>query len=154
MPVEIVILGAGAGTRMRSKLPKVLHELAGRPMLAHVLDTVREVSPTRIHVVVGFCADEVREAFSQAEDVVWVEQHDQLGTGHAVLQAMPGVDADATVVVLFGDGPLITADLVNTCVDAAGSGIAIVTAQPEDPSRTRTHCPRRKRRGASHRRGA
>jgi bifunctional UDP-N-acetylglucosamine pyrophosphorylase/glucosamine-1-phosphate N-acetyltransferase len=134
MPVEIVILGAGAGTRMCSKLPKVLHELAGRPLLAHVLDAVREVSPSRIHVVVGYGADDVRAAFSDASDVTWVEQRDQLGTGHAVLQAMPGVDPEASVVALFGDGPLVTADVVSACLDAAGSGMAIVTAQPADPS--------------------
>lgn len=134
MPVEIVILGAGAGTRMRSKLPKVLHHLAGRPLLAHVLDAVRAVSPRRIHVVVGYGAGDVKSEFADASDLSWVDQHQQRGTGHAVQQAMPGVEPDSMVVVLFGDGPLITPAVISSCIEAAADGMAIITANPIDPA--------------------
>ena len=91
MNLEVVILAAGQGTRMQSPLPKVLHPVAGRPMLAHVLDTARALSPRAIHVVVGHGAEDVREAINQP-DISWITQAEQLGTGHAVLQAMPAVD--------------------------------------------------------------
>ena len=88
MKLEVVILAAGQGTRMRSSLPKVLHPLASRPLLAHVLDSARALSPIRLHVVVGHGADTVRETLD-APDIEWVMQTEQLGTGHAVLQALP-----------------------------------------------------------------
>src|ERR1700694_3330128 len=100
MSLEVIVLAAGLGKRMRSDLPKVLHPLAGRPLLAHVLDTARSLAPRRIFVVHGHRAEEVRAAFAGAEGVEWVLQAEQLGTGHAVLQALPRASADAEVLVL------------------------------------------------------
>ena len=106
MTLEVIILAAGKGTRMRSALPKVLHDLAGRPLIQHVLDTARELSPDRIHVVHGHGAELVREHLADAEDINWVEQAEQLGTGHAVSQALPDVNPAARVLVLYGDVPV------------------------------------------------
>ena len=119
---------------MRSQLPKVLHTLAGRPLIQHVLGAAAELSVDRIHVVVGHCAAEVRAALPEDARIVCVEQAEQRGTGHAVLQALPGVDADARVLVLFGDVPLVQAETLTATLDAAGDGLAIITAQPADPT--------------------
>ena len=89
--MDVVILAAGKGTRMRSRLPKVLQPLAGRPLLAHVLDTARRLNPRRLLVVVGHEAERVREAFASQSDLVWVEQRPQLGTGHALRVALPSL---------------------------------------------------------------
>lgn len=129
MKLEVVILAAGQGTRMRSTLPKVLHPLAKRPLLAHVLDSARALMPVRIHVVIGHGSDKVREALDDT-NIVWVMQEEQLGTGHAVLQAMPGVDADSTVLILYGDVPLLRADTLQDLVDNAP---ALLTAELDDP---------------------
>lgn len=130
--LEVVVLAAGQGTRMASRRPKVLHELAGRPLLRHVLDTVAELAPRCVHVVVGHQADAVRAAF--ADEVVWVEQTERLGTGHAVAQALPNVAEDAIVLVVYGDVPLITAGTLGRCVEAAGDGgLALITAELDQP---------------------
>src|SRR5688572_33277929 len=102
MAIEVVILAAGQGKRMRSGLPKVLHPLAGRPLLAHVIDTARGLKPSKIHVVHGPAADTLKAAFAGAP-VEWVEQTRRLGTGHALQQALPRVARSATVLVLSGD---------------------------------------------------
>ena len=133
MSLEIIVLAAGQGTRMRSALPKVLHTIAGRPMLAHVLDTARSLSPQRIHVVVGHGADQVREQL-EAPDIAWVVQEEQLGTGHAVLQALPGVQADSRVLVLYGDVPLIKAGTLTELLEQAVSGPALLTANMVNPA--------------------
>src|SRR3546814_16423003 len=109
--LNIVILAAGLGKRMQSNLPKVLHPLAGKPMLAHVLDNARALSPDRIIVVVGHGAERVKQAFSDQPDIEFVLQSPQQGTGHAVQQAVPallenGGQDDATLV-LYGDVPLV-----------------------------------------------
>ncbi|WOJ97460.1 bifunctional UDP-N-acetylglucosamine diphosphorylase/glucosamine-1-phosphate N-acetyltransferase GlmU [Congregibacter brevis] len=129
MKLEVVILAAGRGTRMRSNLPKVLHPLASRPLLAHVLDSARTLMPVRIHVVIGHGSELVREALD-AKDLVWVLQEEQLGTGHAVLQAMPGIDVDSTVLVLYGDVPLLRASTLEGLID---NSPALLTANLEDP---------------------
>ncbi len=135
MSLEIVVLAAGQGTRMRSKLPKVLHDLAGRPLLSHVLRSVRSLDPQRIHVVIGHAGAQVRAAFADARDLTWVEQAQQLGTGHAVAQALPAVAAGATVLVAFGDVPLVKPDTLSDCVAAARAGsLAVVTADMPDPT--------------------
>ena len=103
-PLHVVVLAAGQGKRMRSDLPKVLHLLAGRPLLSHVIDAAGGLGAARVHVVYGHGGGAVREAMTAA-DVEWVEQREQLGTGHAVAQAMPGIPDDATVPVLYGDVP-------------------------------------------------
>ncbi len=135
MSLEIVVLAAGQGTRMRSKLPKVLHDLAGQPLLSHVLRSVRALAPQRIHVVIGHAATQVRAAFADARDLTWVEQSRQLGTGHAVAQALPAVSDDATVLVAFGDVPLVKSETLSSCIAAARSGsLAVVTADMADPT--------------------
>jgi bifunctional UDP-N-acetylglucosamine pyrophosphorylase/glucosamine-1-phosphate N-acetyltransferase len=133
MALEILILAAGLGKRMRSSLPKVLHPLAGRPLLAHVLDTARELSPRRIVVVHGHGAAQVKETFPQ-EDLEWVLQAEQLGTAHAVMQAMPRVSADAQVLLLYGDVPLVRVATLRRLLEAAGDGLALLTAELEDPA--------------------
>lgn len=105
MSLDIVILAAGQGTRMRSALPKVLHPIAGKSMLGHVLDTARQLNPQSIHVVIGHGAEQVREQLA-ADDLNFVLQSEQLGTGHAVAQALPALTADR-VLILYGDVPLI-----------------------------------------------
>ena len=131
-PLEIVILAAGKGTRMRSQLPKVLHPIAGQSMLGHVVATARALSPRAIHVVVGDDGQKLQGAFQQP--VNWVTQTEQLGTGHAVLQALPEISNDATVLVLFGDVPLIQQEDLSRCVHAAEEGVAIVSAHFNDPA--------------------
>src|SRR5690606_21397617 len=99
-PLHVVILAAGEGKRMKSALPKVLQPVAGRPMLAHVVATARALSPAAIHVVHGHGGGQVRAAFAGDGDLSWVEQARQLGTGHAVQQALPAIPAGSRVLVL------------------------------------------------------
>ena len=133
-PLHVVILAAGQGRRMRSGLPKVLHLLAGRPLLSHVIDAANALGAARVHVVHGYGGGIVREAMSAA-DVEWVEQREQLGTGHALSLAMSGIPDDATVLVLCGDVPLVNPNTLHeTTTLAAGSGIALITAVVDDPS--------------------
>ena len=134
IPLHVVILAAGPGTRMRSGLPKVLHLLAGRPLLSHVIGAASRLGAACVHVVYGHAGGVVREAMAAA-DVEWVEQREQLGTGHAVATAMPGIPDDATVLVLNADVPLVNPiTLRDTATLAGGSGIALVTAVVDDPS--------------------
>jgi bifunctional UDP-N-acetylglucosamine pyrophosphorylase / glucosamine-1-phosphate N-acetyltransferase len=133
MALEILVLAAGVGKRMRSSLPKVLQPLAGRPLLAHVLATARELSPRKVIVVHGHGAEAVRQAFN-GEKVEWVLQEEQLGTAHAVMQAMPQVSADADVLILYGDVPLMRAATLKRLLEAADDGLAVLTAEPADPA--------------------
>jgi len=127
-----VILAAGQGKRMRSDLPKVVHPLAGRPLLAHVLETARSLSPAKLCVVVGHGAEAVRVRFPEAS-LEWAKQERQLGTGHAVLQALPHLD-EGVVLVLYGDVPLIARDTLASLVDAAAKGsLALLTQRIADP---------------------
>jgi bifunctional UDP-N-acetylglucosamine pyrophosphorylase/glucosamine-1-phosphate N-acetyltransferase len=127
MSLAVVVLAAGQGKRMHSALPKVLHPLAGRPLLAHVLDAARALDPTQVLVVHGYGGAEVRAAFAGA-DVLWVEQAQQLGTGHALVQALPQVARGAQVLVLNGDVPLVRADTLKRLVAASATGLAICTS--------------------------
>ena len=120
MSLEIVILAAGQGTRMRSALPKVLHPIAGKPMLGHVIDCARQLQPERIHVVIGHGADLVRERMA-ADDLNFVLQAEQLGTGHAVAQALPFLSADQ-VLILYGDVPLVSAATMKAMIDRLNRG--------------------------------
>ncbi len=132
--MNIVILAAGTGKRMRSALPKVLHPLAGRPLLAHVIDTARALDPARIVVVVGHGADAVREAVA-APDVAFALQAEQLGTGHAVQQALPLLDPARPTLVLYGDVPLTKPSTLKRLVDAAVEGrYGILTVTLDDPT--------------------
>lgn len=134
-PLEIVVLAAGQGKRMASRLPKVLHALAGRPLLAHVLDTVSALAPQRVHVVVGHGAEAVRSTLADAAGVSFVEQAERKGTGHAVAQALPQVAQDAVVLVVYGDVPLVSRETLAACVEAARAGaLSLVTATPDDPA--------------------
>lgn len=134
MSLSIVILAAGQGTRMRSSLPKVLHPLGGRPMLAHVLARAQDLSADAIHVVIGHEAHLVRDAFAGA-GVNWVLQEEQLGTGHAVAQALPGIPDDHIVLVMYGDVPLIQkSTLVPLCVTAEQGFVGLLTAELPDPT--------------------
>ncbi|HSA88732.1 MAG TPA: bifunctional UDP-N-acetylglucosamine diphosphorylase/glucosamine-1-phosphate N-acetyltransferase GlmU [Burkholderiales bacterium] len=133
MALEILILAAGLGKRMRSSLPKVLHPLAGRPLLAHVLDTARGLSPRKIVVVHGHGTAQVKQAFPE-KDLDWVLQAEQLGTAHAVMQAMPLVGADAEVLVLYGDVPLVRAETLKRLLGAAADALGVLTAELEDPA--------------------
>jgi len=136
--MNIVILAAGQGKRMKSALPKVLHAIAGRPMLSHVLDTARSVGAdaglVRPIVVVGHGGDAVRAAYVGADDLVFVTQATQLGTGHAVQQAVPHLNDARPTLVLYGDVPLTTAATLRRLVAAAGNGVALLTVRLADPS--------------------
>jgi len=133
MPLNVVILAAGQGKRMQSALPKVLHKIAGRPLLAHVIEAARSLKPERIYVVHGHGSAEVRAAFGDIA-VEWVEQARRLGTGHALMQALPRVPRAATVLVLNGDVPLVRSEMLRKLVRAAGRGIAIATSDLSDPA--------------------
>ena len=134
MKLGVVVLAAGQGTRMRSRLPKVLHPLAGRPLLAHVLDRSREIGADRTCVVYGHGGELVQTAMI-GYDCVWVEQADQRGTGHAMMQAMPRMTDMDRVLVLYGDVPLIAASTLRGMVEAAGStDLGLLTTMLRDPS--------------------
>ena len=132
-PLHVVILAAGEGKRMKSSLPKVLQPVAARPMLAHVVDAARALHPAAIHIVFGHGGAQVRAAFADQPDLRWAEQARQLGTGHAVQQALPGVPDDARVLVLYGDVPLITSDTLARLLAAPGA-LAVLAAEPADPT--------------------
>jgi bifunctional UDP-N-acetylglucosamine pyrophosphorylase/glucosamine-1-phosphate N-acetyltransferase len=132
-PVSVVILAAGQGKRMHSALPKVLQPLAGRPLLAHVVGAARAMRPAAIHVVYGHGGEEVRAAFAEHADLTWALQAEQLGTGHAVMQAMPAIPDDHRVLVLYGDVPLIRPQTLERLVgDGVGSNLAVLTARVDD----------------------
>jgi len=131
MALDIIVLAAGLGKRMRSELPKVLHPLAGRPLLAHVLDAARALSPRKTIVVHGHGAERVRAAFPDAS-LAWALQVEQRGTGHAVMQALPHVSADE-VLILYGDVPLIQPATLERLRAAARSGLALLTVDLPEP---------------------
>ncbi|MAB87641.1 MAG: UDP-N-acetylglucosamine diphosphorylase/glucosamine-1-phosphate N-acetyltransferase, partial [Rhodobacteraceae bacterium] len=132
--LEVIILAAGQGSRMQSRLPKVLHQLSGRPLVHYTLDAARAAGADRIHVVIGCGADAV-EAAVQAPDVQCHLQAQQKGTGHAVQQAIGACHPDSTLLVLFGDVPLVSDTTLRAVVAAAAEGgIAMLSAEVEDPS--------------------
>ena len=134
MPLSVVILAAGQGKRMASDLPKVLQPLAGRPLLAHVVATARTLAPDAIHVVHGHGAEKVRAAIAGA-DIRWSLQAEQKGTGHAVVQAMPAIPDDHTVLVLYGDVPLIRPATLKDLVARSGPTVlALLSARLADPA--------------------
>ncbi|KVW69316.1 bifunctional UDP-N-acetylglucosamine diphosphorylase/glucosamine-1-phosphate N-acetyltransferase GlmU [Burkholderia ubonensis] len=132
--MNIVILAAGTGKRMRSALPKVLHPLAGRPLLSHVIATARALQPSRLVVVVGHGAEQVQAAVA-APDVQFAVQAEQLGTGHAVRQALPLLDPAQPTLVLYGDVPLTRVSTLERLVAAARDGrYGILTVTLDDPT--------------------
>ncbi len=132
MKLDVIILAAGAGTRMRSSMPKVLHPMAGKPLVEHVLRSAQALNPAQCHIVVGHGADQVRAALA-GEPVNFVQQAQQLGTGDAVLQALPNIDDDAMVLVLYGDVPLIQPQTLKKLLTEAVSGPALLTARVLEP---------------------
>jgi bifunctional UDP-N-acetylglucosamine pyrophosphorylase/glucosamine-1-phosphate N-acetyltransferase len=131
-PLHVIVLAAGEGKRMKSARPKVLMPLAGRPMLAHVLDTARSLQPERIHVVYGHLGEQVRAALTDLGDLSWVHQPEQRGTGHAVKLAMPNVPDAARVLVLYGDVPLIRSTTLSSLL-ALETPLAVLVTQLENP---------------------
>ncbi len=122
---------------MRSALPKVLHGLAGRSMLSHVLHTAAQLHPRAIHVVVGHGAEQVQQHIDSncaLTNVHWVKQTEQLGTGHAVKMALPGIDKNSTLLILYGDVPLTPVELLGECLRSARKGPALITAHMPDPA--------------------
>jgi bifunctional UDP-N-acetylglucosamine pyrophosphorylase/glucosamine-1-phosphate N-acetyltransferase len=133
--VNVVILAAGQGKRMRSDLPKVLHPLAGRPLLAHVLDTARALAPERTCVVYGHGGEQVRTVLGDRGDaIVWVRQEPQLGTGHALMQALPQLATSPQTLVLYGDVPLTRVETLARLRDTAGDGVGVLTVELDDPT--------------------
>lgn len=130
--LEVIILAAGRGTRMKSSTPKVLHPLAGRPMVMRVIDTARQLKAERIHVVVGHGAEQVSAAIA-APDVTTYVQAEQLGTGHAALQAAPSCLPQSTVLVLYGDVPLLTTEVLSEVVNAASHSPVLLAATLDNP---------------------
>jgi bifunctional UDP-N-acetylglucosamine pyrophosphorylase / glucosamine-1-phosphate N-acetyltransferase len=136
--LEVIILAAGKGTRMRSTAPKVLHKLAGKALLEHVVATARSLSPTKIHIVVGHGAEQVAAAVA-GDDVAFHKQQNQLGTGHAVAQALPECDPASTVLILFGDVPLMSTKtlrslLASTTVASSVDAPSVLAAHIPDPT--------------------
>lgn len=133
MTLDAVILAAGQGSRMRSNLPKVLHTVAGKSMLQHVIDTAESLSCEKVHIVIGHGAEQLRQAMPEA-NVNWVLQAEQKGTGHAVAQALPAIDDAAKVLVLYGDVPLISAATLENLLAADNDSLNILTVTLTDPS--------------------
>ncbi len=131
--LHVVILAAGEGKRMKSSLPKVLQKIAGRPMLAHAIDAARALQPEGIHIVHGHGGEQVLAAFADQPDLQWAQQAQQLGTGHAVQQAIDNVPDGAQVLVLYGDVPLIRAETLQRLLAEPGR-LAVLVAEPEDPT--------------------
>lgn len=132
-PLHVIILAAGQGSRMKSSLPKVLHQVAGKPMLHHVMDTARTLGAEGIHGVIGHGADRVK-AVTPAADVTWALQEQQLGTGHAVAQALPAVPDGAVVLVLYGDVPLINPETLVALVSRVDeNSLGLLTVDLANP---------------------
>jgi bifunctional UDP-N-acetylglucosamine pyrophosphorylase/glucosamine-1-phosphate N-acetyltransferase len=130
--VNVVILAAGQGKRMHSDLPKVLHPLAGRPLLSHVIGTARRVSSRAPVVIYGHGGETVRAALGE-QGLKWVKQEPQLGTGHALMQAAPLLDESVPTLVLYGDVPLTRVETLQGLIEAAGTGMGLLTVVLDDP---------------------
>lgn len=134
MPFEVIILAAGKGTRMRSKIPKVLHCVAGKPMVSHVIDNAKQLGAEAVHVVIGHGAEAVKACINDPK-INWAVQDEQLGTGHAVAQAMPLVKSPNIVLIAYGDVPLVARETLSALVNAANKNtLALLTVQLEDPT--------------------
>lgn len=131
--MNIVILAAGPGKRMHSQAPKVLHRLAGRALLSHVSETAKQLAPKVVCIVYGHGGESVRQAVDD-KSAVWVMQEPRLGTGHAVMQAVPHLDERWPTLVLYGDVPLIRAETLRRLIEAAGKGLGLLTATLDDPA--------------------
>ncbi|AIL33339.1 bifunctional UDP-N-acetylglucosamine diphosphorylase/glucosamine-1-phosphate N-acetyltransferase GlmU [Basilea psittacipulmonis] len=142
MKLNIVILAAGMGKRMNSSKPKVLHTIAGKPMIQHVIDTARRLSPERIIIVVGHQADAIQEALAGQNDLFFASQSPQLGTGHAVLQAVPYLEESSddiarlsdVTLILYGDVPLVQPDTLHALLNIRQDDLALLTENLSDPT--------------------
>lgn len=134
MTTDIVILAAGQGSRMKSSLPKVLHAVGGKPMVKHVIDQARQIPDTQMHVVIGHGADQLRAALS-TEQLNFAVQAEQLGTGHAVAQALPALAQSGVTLVLYGDVPLTQTATMQALVDSATEGqLGLLTVHLANPT--------------------
>ena len=134
MKLRVVILAAGKGTRMRSDLPKVLHKVANKPMVEHVIDTARSLKPEAINLIYGHGGEQLQKTI-QGEDLTWVEQREQLGTGHAVQQVIPYLKDDEKVVILYGDVPLLTeSTLIKLLTATQTTELGLLTMTLDDPN--------------------
>lgn len=132
--LSVVILAAGKGTRMYSDLPKVLHPIAGKPMVKHVIDTAKQLSAKKIHLIYGHGADQLKQRLAN-EPVNWVHQAEQLGTGHAMQQAAPFFADDENILMLYGDAPLITKETLEKLIAAKpANGIGLLTVVLDNPT--------------------
>ena len=131
--MNIVILAAGLGKRMHSNLPKVLHPLAGKALVSHVIERARRLSPEKLCMVYGHGGDVVRSTLS-APDLSWALQEPQLGTGHAVQQALPYLSEGGVTLVLYGDVPLIQEETLKRLLHVAKDALAILTVELADPA--------------------
>lgn len=132
--LDILVLAAGKGTRMRSDLPKVLHPVGGKALVQHVVDTARQVGSERIFIIIGHGAEKVEEKMA-APDVRFILQAQQLGTGHAVQQALPQLRDDATVLVLYGDVPLTRAETLQKLIAHVNDQqMGLLTVNLPDPT--------------------
>jgi bifunctional UDP-N-acetylglucosamine pyrophosphorylase/glucosamine-1-phosphate N-acetyltransferase len=131
--LNIVILAAGKGTRMHSDLPKVLHKIAGGPLLSHVIHCAEQLDPRKIVVVYGFGGEQVPNAIGKAE-ILWARQAEQHGTGHAVQQAVPMLDEDGVTLILLGDVPLLQPESCQTLLKKADQHLALLTVEKPDPT--------------------
>src|SRR5688500_10876899 len=131
-PVNVVILAAGQGKRMHSRLPKVLHPLAGQPLLAHVIGTARALKPKRICVVYGHGGEQVPQVMA-APDLVMVRQEPQLGTGHALKQALPHLNGAGRTLVLYGDVPLLASETLSAMMAEERGDVTLLTVELDPP---------------------
>jgi len=135
MNIDVVVLAAGQGSRMKSDLPKVLHPTAGKSMLAHVLDSARSVKANALHVVVGHGSEKVKSHFSDDSDIQWALQAEQKGTGHAVKMALDNLAPSGVTLILYGDVPLIQANTLQALIDLVTSKtMALLTVNMENPT--------------------
>ncbi|HSR01652.1 MAG TPA: bifunctional UDP-N-acetylglucosamine diphosphorylase/glucosamine-1-phosphate N-acetyltransferase GlmU [Methylophilaceae bacterium] len=131
--LNIIILAAGKGTRMHSNQPKVLHTIGGKPILGHVIECALNLNPEKIIVVHGYEGDKVKAAFQQLP-IIWAEQKEQLGTGHAVQQALPYIDSASTTLILLGDVPLVSMDACQRLIENAQQQLVIQSFIKQDPT--------------------
>lgn len=135
MSIEVVVLAAGQGSRMKSRLPKVLHRLAGKPLAQHVVDTAKLLDAERTHMVVGHGSEEVENHFMGDSSISFVMQEEQLGTGHAVAQVLPSLKADSKVLILYGDVPLTSKQTLESLLNIVSpKSIGLLTVEQEDPT--------------------
>jgi bifunctional UDP-N-acetylglucosamine pyrophosphorylase/glucosamine-1-phosphate N-acetyltransferase len=135
MTIDVVVLAAGQGSRMKSKLPKVLHPIAGKPMLAHVLDSAKAVNADAMHVVIGHGADKVKATFANENNLTWSLQAEQKGTGHAVMMALDSLAAEGTTLILYGDVPLTQPATLQTLIELANDKqLGLLTVNMADSS--------------------